>query len=122
MTEQPSVARFTPGPWRESWDYKRISRDSRCVIANACGPQHVYPGHAPFPDAPDILQPTAATMERVYADARLISAAPDLYAARLAAQEELRLIRMKDHGTVYNPALSTQMALALQKAAPQTDI
>lgn len=44
----------------------------------------------------------------------------DLVAALSAAQEELRLIRMKDTGTIYNPALTTQIALALQKASPQT--
>lgn len=44
----------------------------------------------------------------------------ELAAALAAAEEELRLIRMKDHGTIYNPALSTQITLALQKAVPQT--
>lgn len=50
------------------------------------------------------------------ANANLIAAAPELYQALKAAQEELRLIHMKDTGAVYNPALRTQIAVALQKA------
>jgi hypothetical protein len=51
-----------------------------------------------------------------HANARLIAAAPELYEALLASEEELRLIHMKDTSVVYNPALRTQMALALAKA------
>lgn len=46
----------------------------------------------------------------------LIEAAHDLREALLAAQEELRLIHMKDTKVVYNPMLRTQITLALQKA------
>jgi hypothetical protein len=38
----------------------------------------------------------------------------DLYALLEAAQEELRLIKMKDTDAVYDPALRTLIAIALQ--------
>lgn len=47
---------------------------------------------------------------------RMAAAAPDLLAALKAAQEELWLIRMKDHATVYNPGLSVMIDLAIDKA------
>lgn len=50
------------------------------------------------------------------ANARLIATAPDLYEALVAAQEELRLLRMKDTNVVYNPALHLQITLVLAKA------
>lgn len=50
------------------------------------------------------------------ADNKLAAAAPELLTALLAAQEELRLIRMKDTNIVYNLMLSTQIAVALTKA------
>lgn len=114
-TGQPSVARFTPGPWDQRWDYKQVSRDGKFVIAHACGPQHVCRGEAPFPDAPNILQPPAATMELVYADARLIAAAPDLYAALVVV---LQVWEEGTRGTTPFPA--EQIRAALHKAAPQT--
>lgn len=49
-------------------------------------------------------------------NARLIAAAPELYAALEAAQEELRLLRMKDTSAVYNPTLRTQITIALAQA------
>ena len=49
-------------------------------------------------------------------DARLITAAPDLLAALEVAQEELRLIRMKDVATTYHPGLDVQIELAIAKA------
>lgn len=43
-------------------------------------------------------------------------AAPDMLAALKAAQEEIRLIRMKDCNVVYNPCLQLMMSLAIAKA------
>ncbi len=69
----------TPGPWRESWDYQRISPDSDRVVGNACGPEHNCKG-VPIVGS-HLLQPDRETMQKIYADARLIAAAPDLLAA-----------------------------------------
>lgn len=48
--------------------------------------------------------------------ANLITAAPQLLDALQAAQEEIRLIRMKDCNVVYNPALQLMMSAAIRKA------
>ena len=50
------------------------------------------------------------------ANARLISAAPELYESLEGAQEELRLIRMKDCDAVYDPTIRVRIQLALAKA------
>jgi hypothetical protein len=50
------------------------------------------------------------------ANAHLVAAAPALYAALVAAKEELRFIRMNNTRAVYNPALRTQIAVALAQA------
>ncbi len=50
------------------------------------------------------------------ANAKLISAAPDLLAACMAAREELRLLREKDTATVYNPTLRIALDAAISKA------
>jgi hypothetical protein len=47
------------------------------------------------------------------ANARLISAAPKLLELLKRAQEELRLIRMKDCGAVYDATLRLEMASAI---------
>lgn len=75
----------TPGPWPQSWDYKRLSRNSQCVIAHAVGPQHSCTG-VPLDDS-EYLQPDRQTMEKVFADAILIAAAPDMLAALKALLE-----------------------------------
>lgn len=49
-------------------------------------------------------------------DGPLIAAAPDLLDALLGAQEELRLIRMKDCDRVYDPTLTIKIHLAISKA------
>jgi hypothetical protein len=71
------MTNFTSGPWQQSWDYKRLSSYSPQVVAYATGPQHVSKGIA-IDDEERILQPSKEAMEKVYADARLIAAAPDL--------------------------------------------
>lgn len=48
--------------------------------------------------------------------AALIASAPDLLAVLKRAQEELRLIRMKDTGAVYDTTLRFDITLALTKA------
>jgi len=50
------------------------------------------------------------------ANARLIAAAPDLLDALKAAQEELRLIRMKDTNAVYDVLCRSQISAAIAKA------
>lgn len=51
-------------------------------------------------------------------NAALIAAAPDLYEALRRAQEELRLINMKDTGAIYDVGLRTDISAALAKACP----
>lgn len=48
--------------------------------------------------------------------AHLIAAAPDLYEVLARAQEELRLLRLKDTGVVYDTMLRVDMDRALAKA------
>lgn len=103
------AGKFTPGPWEQ-------------VPQNGAGPiiAHRY-------DTGLQMKPTGlrlichmlernSSLDQDKANARLIAAAPDLLAALLAAQEELRLIKMKDTAVCYNPMLGAQMALALEKA------
>lgn len=95
---------FTPGPWiwHTSNSWKRLKRDDR-TSTNVLEPfVHWRDQH---PDC---------TVDE--ADMALIAASPDLYDALLAAQEELRLIRMKDTAAVYNPTVRIQIELALAKA------
>lgn len=66
--------------WREGWDYKRVGPNSEYVIAHAVGPQYTCVGEALGGDR-RYLQPNKVTMEKIFADARLIAAAPVLLAA-----------------------------------------
>lgn len=98
--------KWTPGPW-EFRPYGGMFPSHRGNIISIC---------RGFPQrwvADAVGQETADERE---ANARLIAAAPELYAALDAAREELRLIRMKDTGAVYNPALRTQIDIVLAKA------
>jgi hypothetical protein len=49
-------------------------------------------------------------------EAVIARAAPDMLAALKAAEEELRLLRMKDTKAVYNPGLRAIISLAIAKA------
>lgn len=99
-SESPAVANHTPGPWRESWDYKRLGPSSARMVAHAVGPQHSCIGVS-IDDSP-ILQPDRATMERVFADARLIAAAPDMLAALRGALVVLESMPRPTAGLVSN--------------------
>jgi hypothetical protein len=50
---------------------------------------------------------------------RAVNSYDDMLAALKAAQEELRLLHMKDTATVYNPGLNAQISLAISKAGAQ---
>lgn len=54
--------------------------------------------------------------EEIIANAQLIASAPRLYEALERAQEELRLLRMKDTGAVYDTTLRFDMQAALRAA------
>jgi hypothetical protein len=104
-----SETKFTPGPWVWSgpdYGYEHEPPES-CASYGLNGPNE-----------DDVLSGCGDCSNIFYneADGRLIAAAPDLYEALEAAQEELRLIRMKDTDAVYNPCLRMQMNLALAKA------
>ena len=97
--------KFTKGPWE-------------------CGPARNYTGYY---IAPRHRLPTLAAVKdesitvfnfpgQTQANAHLIAAAPELYEVLEAAQEELRLIRMKDTDAVYDPTLKVRMSAALAKA------
>ena len=88
---------FTKGPWHIHWGLKYAS------IRNQEG---VY-----------VLEPTrSGSQVRYVADAHLIATAPEIYEALKGAQEELRLIRMKDTGAVYDPTIRVRIDAALAKA------
>lgn len=61
-------------------------------------------------------EPGRAGALELLSRAKFIAAAPDLYAALEGAQEELRLIRMKDTGAVYDPTIRARISLALSLA------
>lgn len=56
----------------------------------------------------------------VNAQGHLMAAAPELYQALLRAQEELRLINMKDTGAIYDVSLRVSLNYALAKAEGRT--
>ena len=81
----------TPGPWHQSWDFRRLGNGSDLrVVANACGPQHVCMKGDRIADS-DTVVPDKATMEKVYADASLIVRAVNCHADLVAALERARL-------------------------------
>lgn len=91
--------KWTPGPW--TWNgYCVIDQTNNVIAIEGIAQPH---GYVPQGDVS-------------YANARLFSAAPDLYEALEAAQEELRLLRMKDTGTVYDPTLRGRISAVLAKA------
>lgn len=71
------MADYRASEWRERWDYCRLAKDTKFVRANAVGPEYVCTG-VPISADGEFLQPDSGTMEKVYADARLIAAAPDI--------------------------------------------
>lgn len=97
--------KWTAGPWL--YQQNLLWRDSGKIM-----PEEILK----LPDISGWIEGALNEDDEALANAQLISAAPELYAALVAAEEELRLLRMKDTSSVYNPALSTQMAIALAKA------
>lgn len=85
---------YTKGPWVVTKNSGEISTDDGFWVARAINAQSTS-GQA---------------------NANLIAAAPELLEALQRAQEELRLIRMKDTGAVYDVMIRTDIAAAIAKA------
>jgi hypothetical protein len=104
--------KHTAGPWSERWDYRRVSLSTKTVAAHALGPQHSCVGVKVCEDS-EILQPDRATMEKVFADARLIAAAPDLLQAlQMMVEEKADYMRINNLG---DP--ETQHTIKIARAA-----
>src|SRR5438046_2486779 len=54
--------------------------------------------------------------QEMEANARLIAASPEMLSALEGAQEELRLIRMKDTNAVYDPTIRIRIREAIRRA------
>ena len=67
-----------------------------------------------FTVATNVSEERARQMRK---DAALIAAAPELLDLLIRAQEELRLIRMKDCAAVYDTTVRTEINIALAKVA-----
>jgi hypothetical protein len=108
--------RFTQGPWYPG-HLGRIDHSCECstIVSDyyegGIATVHVN-NDKPVSDGGNDAPP----YEEAVANMHMISAVTDLYEALKAAEEELRLIRMKDHATVYNPTLNMQITLAFAKA------
>ncbi len=92
------MTNFTPGPWE----------------TNDLGK-----GNAVIVQPVDTSLPPICFVDRqpnVFDNANLIAAAPEMYEALNDAQEELRLIRMKDTNAVYDPTVRIRIEIALAKA------
>jgi hypothetical protein len=99
----------TPGPWEQHGDIiVRLGEGGRNICA-ICG-------HKPEDDSIRYIDAGYRWDAQMRANADLIAAAPEMLAALKAAQEELRLLRMKDAATVYNPGLNAQISIAIAKA------
>lgn len=102
------ATKHTEGPWearifatREGFGIHAPGKDHSVASANLYE-QYAY---AAF-----------FTPEETEANARLMSASPELLKELKAAQEELRLIRMKDTQAVYDPGLWVRIEAAIRKA------
>lgn len=109
------MEKHTPGPWsvgvprgvgkRQEWPEVPVhvgefSNRGNCIAL-------VYMGG----DAA-----TLSTSEAVLANANLIAEAPNMYELLKRAQEELRMIRMKDSDAVYDVGLRVEMERVLAQA------
>ena len=111
--------RFTPGPWRLKFEPAKTWRDGDTDppgyhIDAAGQTQIAYVwGQGTRVGTQDVSYFGSCNLE---ADARLIAAAPAMYAALVAAKEELRLIRMIDTDVVYDPTVRGAIDAALELA------
>ena len=113
---QDKAEGWTKGPWHAG----HLGSEGRCQcktivseyyaggIATVC----VHNGIEGIAEGSNDAPPEAEAVSNMH----LIAAAPELYEALKAAQEELRLIRMKDTDAVYDPSLRTRITMALSLA------
>ena len=107
----------TPGPWHQSWDFRRLGNGSDLrVVANACGPQHVCMKGDRIADS-DTVVPDKATMEKVYADASLIVRAVNCHADLVAALEAYERERedMEDRAPTYPECIECNLGTGPHK-------
>lgn len=106
----------TPGPWQAAIEDEPIS-DGVSIV----GPLHVCGEDGPSQYIATLHGYTDDFIAFNMANAHLIAAAPDLLEALKACLEELRLIRMKDCGAVYDIMCRHDAEMAIAKAEGRTN-
>ncbi len=102
------MSKFTNGPWRYS-PAGRNMRDNYSqsfAVAQDGEPNLIAGCFIDVRGGDDVAR----------ANARLIAAAPDLLDICKRQREELRLIRMKDCGAVYDTTVRVEADMAISKA------
>lgn len=93
-------------PWSQGWDFKPLrprNDPTSPVLAFATGPQYVsYNPDKVGDDDGWFLAPDKETMDKVYADARMIAAAPDMYAALKRACDVLAELHANHPGNPWS--------------------
>lgn len=113
MTEQPYVARFTPGPWFSN-ETEEFAGDASRFVLVVDGKEDAIARVMAY--AHRIGARPAA---EVAANAALTAAGPELYDALAQCETVLMIVRPRSHTKEYLACLD-QVRSALAKAAPHT--